>query len=917
MGFLRFFWTICCLIVTCAAFGQTGADTLAVVVPDTLARDSASERPFFLDKNSVTTDTPLVKVPPSRRQIVADSLKATSDLADIVEYSALDSIVFDVDSGMLYLYRESTVKYQDLDLKSEHINMEMDKQTLHARGVLQPDGTWLGKPEFAQGEQNFVAEGMDYNFKSEKGRIYRGRAIQGDGFLLAEVAKRMPDGSINAQNGRFTTCDLDEPHFYIESKRLKKVGEQLISGPLRFVVAGFPIPVVVPFGFLPNTTQSGQRDGVLMPRYGYAQQRGFFLENFGYYLGLNESIDLSLTGSFYTTGGWSMGVRSSYNRRYQYQGSLGFSYGVSKINSPQDPDFSRTAAWSINWNHNQPINPNTRISGSVNIASSQSFTRRISYNANDYFKNNLNSSINFQKTFANTPFSLNAGASHTQDLNKKTMSMSLPTLALNMNRLTPFQNITSSKLKWLKTVGISYNMQAQNRAETFGDSLFLPILFRWQDTLSLETISGTDTTFVNRTAGSFYKNGLQHSASVSTALKFLKIINIAPSFSYNEIWALRTIRKDLNPETNQIETSNVTGFRRGYTFNGSVSANANFFGIYQLTHTKREITFRQRFTTSLGYGISPDFSDPQWNFYQEVQRDTLSSATTKYSIFEGGVYGGPGQGGSQSVSFSLQSVLEMKYRSKESMEPDFDQNKDKFIRTNILDNLGLNTSYNFAADSFQLAPFNLSARTSLFKNLININSSASVDPYTFGYDAFTFPEASPVARRQNTFMLTEEGKIGRLTRAQISVSTRFSSKKQTQAKTRSADFDETEYRQVQRNLYQYVDFDIPWSLSLNYNFNYNKPDLRAANLIQTANISGDLSFTQKWKVQLSTGYDFVNRQVNNTNVSIYRDLHCWEMSFGWTPFGPLQGYTLTINARSATLKDLRLSRNNRWQDRFQ
>lgn len=917
MAFFRFFVLLLVFLPYGRALAQPVTDSLRTQQPDSLRPQKPATLPIYLQDSVL--NRPQVQradtAAPNGKQALADSLKAASDLKDKVEYSAVDSIVFDVDSGMLYFYREVKIDYQDISLTSLNVVMEMDKQTLHASGKRIDEETWDGKPSFTQGDQTFEAEGMSYNFKSQKGRMVAGRSVQGDGFLLAGVGKRLPDGSINAENGRYTTCDLEHPHFYIESKRLKRVGEQMISGPLRLVIADFPIPIIVPFGFVPSTAQ-GQRDGVLLPRYGDSRDRGFFLENLGYYWGVSEYFDLAFTGSYYTLGGWSAGVRSTYNKKYHFSGNLGFTYGVTKFRAPTDPDFERTTAWSLNWGHNQPINPNTRISGSVNIVSSKAFTQRLSYNTADFFRNNLNSSVNFQKTFANTPFTMNVGASHTQDINRGTMTLNLPNVTLGMNRITPFSKIANRKLTWLKTLGLSYNMEARNSVEQFPDSLFLPILFNWRDTLTLPQIIGTDTSFVTRTAGSFYRNGLQHNLNLGTSLKLFKFINVAPSMTYREIWVTRTIRKTLNEETNRLENVTVPGFERGFVYAGSVGASTNFFGIYQLTRSKKEITFRQRFTPSVSYSLAPDFSQPQYGFYREAVADTFGRIQ-KYSIFEGAVYSGPGGGGSQTINFSLGSVLEMKYRSKESFDPDFDEKKDKFVRTNILDNMSLNTSYNLAADSFQLQPFRFAARTSLFKKLVNVNFGASMDPYVFDYDPFTFPEAANTPRRQNRFMIQETGQLGRITDAQLSFSANFRSQKRTGQKTKSADFDENEFQQIQRTLYQYVDFDIPWSANVSFNMNYNKPGLDAPRITQLLNVSGDFSFTPKWKIGITTGYDFVRKQANNTNVNIYRDLHCWEMSFGWTPFGPLQGYVLTINARSATLRDLRLTRNNRWQDRFQ
>ncbi|RMG67356.1 MAG: hypothetical protein D6722_13285, partial [Bacteroidetes bacterium] len=686
-------------------------------------------------------------------------------------------------------------------------------------------------------------------------------------------------------------------------------------GPLNLVIADFPIPIIVPFGFVPKMDQQGgKKTGLLMPQYGEAQDRGFFLRGLGYYFAINDFLDLKIDGDIYTRGGWRLAASTNYRVRYKFNGSFSFEYGVQRFNEPRDPDFSRTAAWSLRWSHSQPIDPTARITSSVNISSSNRFQRQISYNQNDFFTNNLNSSISFTKRFNNLPFNLSMSARHQQDLNRETMTMNLPELTFNMNRQTPFKNVDNPYLTWLKQLGLNYNMQASNRVTNIPDSLFLPILLRPQDTVFIPEVFAGDTSLVPRRAGSFYDNGLQHRASLGTTLKLFKYINISPNFNYNEFWYLETVRKTWDAEQRKVVETQVPGFERAFDFQGSVSAATNFYGIYQLTRSRRQVAFRQRFSPSVSYNLKPDFADARWGFYEEVQRDTLGN-TLEYSIFEDGIYGGPTRGESQSLGFSLTSVLEMKYRKKESFEEDFDEKEDKFARANILDNLGVNTSYNFAADSFQLAPFNFRARTSLFNRKVNLNASATVDPYVFAVDPVAFPEAASAPRRQNRLMWVEEGSLGRLTRAQVSLSTSFRSQ-EIGNREKKENFNEDLYRDVVDNYYQYVDFDIPWSVRLRYNLSYSKPGLDAARITQTVNVDGDFNFTDLWKISFSTGYDLANQRATQTSINVHRDLHCFQMSFRWIPFGPQKSYSLVISAKAPTLSMLRLTKNEFWQDRF-
>ena len=919
------FFLICLPLLSQGLSAQT--DSLEIApISDTSVVEGLLPLPTLQDSAALSffaTTTPgdSSNAAPSPRQKYLDSLKASSDLKAAVIYGAEDSIVFDIESGIMYLYRQGKLTYDQFELQAPKVEIQMDKETLWAGPEKDSSGNIIGeRPTFKQGEDNYTANELTYNFRTDKGRILGGKMVEGDAFILAEVAKYHEDGSFHGEDGKYTTCDLDHPHFYIHSRKLKVLeNQQMISGPLNLVVADFPLPIIVPFGFLPKLDTKGQQKGLVLPTYGNAQDRGFFLRGLGYYLPINDNFDFKADADIYTRGDWRLGGRLRYNVKYNFQGNFGLEYGQQSFNERTDPDYRRTSAWRLNWTHNQPIDPTARISSSVNISSSSSFQRNISYQQNDFFQNNLNSSVSFSKTFNNLPFSLNVSARHQQDLNKETMSLQLPEMSFNVNRQSPFKNITNKNLEFLRQVGITYNMQASNSIPTIGDSLLWQVLFNPRDTVLFPEVTGGDTVFVNRLGRDFFRNGVQHRASMNTQVKLFQFINISPNFNYNEYWYTKTLTRSFNPETNKVESMDVPGFARAYDFNGGVSANTNFYGIYQLTRSKKQITFRQRFSPSIGYNIRPDFSDEKWGFYQEVQTDT-TGRTRLYSVFSDGIYGGPGSGEQQAMSFSLGSVLEMKYRKKESFLEDFDEKEDPFERINILDNISLSTSYNFAADSFQLAPVSLNARTSLFNNKLSINGASSFDPYYFGGNKVEFPYSPGPDRRQPTFMFDETGQLARFTRAQVSMQTSFKSEKRGGGKgpdpERTALFDNQLFNDFLINSDDYVDFEVPWSVNLSYNFAYSRPDLNPANITQTVNVSGSLGFTPNWQLRMNSGYDIQRFAFTNTSINVYRLLHCWEMSFQWVPFGPLKSYSVTINVRNPTLQQLKVSKRNLWQDRF-
>ncbi len=905
-------------------------DSLPAVAADSLPPAAAFTQDSLPSFGIASLDQDSLPAPPSKQQRYLDSLKAVSELQAIVTYQAEDSIVFDVTTNMMYLYSSSNLTYEDFNLQAQLVEVDITTQTIWAGpkkdSLEAAKDTTLRRPLFTQAGDTYSAEQLTYNFGSQKGRIIGGKMQEGDAYILASVAKYHPDGSFHGQNGKYTTCDADHPHFYIQSRRLKVLeNQQMISGPLNLVIADFPIPIVVPFGFLPKIESQERKKGIVMPQYGSAQDRGFFLRGMGYYLPIGDFLDLKVDADIYTRGGWRLGGATRYNIKYKFSGSFGLEYGVQTFNERTDPDYRRTNAWRVNWSHNQPIDPTARISASVNISSSSSFQRNISYQENDFFQNNLNSSVNFSKSFNNLPFTVNVSARHTQDLNRGTMTLNLPEMNFTMNRQSPFRNVQGKNFNFLRQIGITYNVQVSNSIPTISDSLLWQVLFNPRDSVLLPEITGGDTIFVNRVGSSFFRNGAVHRSTAGTTIKLFQHINITPSFRYNEYWYTRTIARNFNQETRRVETMDVPGFARAYDFDGGVSATTNFYGLYQLIRSKREVTVRQRFSPTLGYNLRPDFSQETYGFYEKVQTDTLGN-TRLFSVFSDGVYGGPSSGEQQSLNFGLSTILEMKYRKKASFLDDFDEKEDPYNRINLVDNIGVTSSYNFAADSFQLALFNVVARTNLFNNRLSVVGSSSFDPYDYGINEVSSPFRPSASRRQPVFLYNRTGQLARFTRANISMRTSFKSEKRNGQKSteeptdglgRKAFFDQPLFQGFVLHSDQYVDFDVPWTIDLNYTFNYNRTDpLESAQISQILNVSGSLGITPNWQIRGGSGFDVQKLEVTNTNLNVYRLLHCWEMSFQWVPFGPLKSYGVTINVRNPTLQQLKVAKRNNWQDRF-
>ncbi|MDB4286180.1 putative LPS assembly protein LptD [bacterium] len=890
--------------------GKTVGDSILKAVPDSISSVLTPDS-LILPGDSLVIDPATMAA--EKRQKRRDSLQKVfqekTDFKSKVIYTAEDSSVLDVPNDILYLYGNATVNFESISLTAERIWIEFNSQTVHADGFQDSLGNWEGTPEFKEGDQMYLAKSIRYNFKTEKGMVTGGRTTQGENILLSDKVKKQPDQSYHLKGGKYTTCNHEDPHYYIKLSKAKILpNKQVISGPLNLVIEDFPIPIYIPFGFIPNTPEK-KRNGIKLPQYGESE-RGFFLRNLGYYRGLGPYFDLLVDGDIFTKGGWRLGARTRYNKKYKYNGSLSMDYGVTrfgeKTNEFTDPNYQKTTGFSINWRHTQPINPTTRFNASVNI-STRSFLKEISFNPEDVFTNTLASSINFSKSFA--PFNLSVNMGHRQESGNNTLNLNLPTLTLNMARQQPFKNVRGKGLDWLRQIGFTYNAQATNTYNSVPDSLLLDVIFNpTEDLVIIDPDDITDTTIVN--ASTYSRNGIQQRSSLSTNLKLANYINIVPSFNFRERWYFESMKRVWNSAEDKTEDITVPGFVAAHEYDFSVSANTTLYGLYGLKNSKKKIVVRQQIIPSIGYSINPDFSDPKYGYYREVQTNREGD-TELYNRLQGATYGSPSPNESQSMTFGLNNVFEMKYLKKQDPDKEYDPDaEEEFERIRILDGLGINGSYNFAADSLRLSNFSISARTSLFKRKLNITSNATLDPY-----ALTFKdEDDDAGSRFNTLEWIENRRVGRITNARISMSTNFRSK-QTKAKTKSNEFDDEELSMIQDNFYEYVDFDIPWSVRLSYNLQYSKPNARAATLTNVVRATGDLNLTEKWKIGYSTGYDFTRKEVTQTRFTVYRDLHCWELAFDVVPFGSLQSYTLTINVRSSTLRDLRVQKRDQWQDR--
>lgn len=860
-------------------------------------------------------------------EIQADTTKISKEphdfpLKDPVYKDAKDSLLYSIDGKKVFLWGQAVVKYQNMTLKAAYIEYDMENNMVFAEGRPDSTGLVVGRPIFTEGGQTYTMDKIFYNFDSKKAKISNVITEEAGGVLHSRDTKLMPDNAINVSGGKYTTCELEDPHFYIAISKAKVIpGNKLVTGPAYLVIADVPFPLVLPFGFFPN--KQGRASGIILPRYGEEFNRGFFLQNGGVYLGLSDYFDLRLTGNVYSKGSWASTVQTGYRKRYRFSGGFAFSYSNNIFGEKGFDDYTKDKSYSITWQHRQDpkANPNSTFSSSLNLGS-PNYNRYNAENINNFLTNTISSSVAYSKVWADTPFSMSVSMNHSQNNLDSTIYIGFPRASLNMNRVYPFKRKNNlGRPAWYEKIGLSYTGNLENSINTRTDSL-----------LNLNSLSKM-------------RNGVQHKIPISTSFNLLKYITVSPSASYAENWYLETTRKRWDPDEERVVNDNVRGFKRAWQYNASLGMSTKLYGMYSFKSTSKVQAIRHVMTPSLSLGYSPDFAKSKYGFFKEL---VTPYDTIQYSIFDGTIYGGPGRGENGSLSYSLNNNLEMKILSPKDTITGIQKIK-------LLESFGFSGSYNILADSLKLSPISIRAHTTLFEKF-NVNVSGSLDPYA----------EDAMGRRQNQLQY-KMGKFPvRLTRASAGISFSLQGgKRKTSDRgtaptppgrgaggfsqmnsamsqmggagfglmgamgTTSAGLGDPSHPMGNEDIGniidniedgmlfgeslgaefedEYVDFDIPWNLRFSYSLAYSK---RANNssITQSMSVSGSISLTPNWKVGFSSGFDFKNRKLTTTSININRDLHCWEMGIAIVPIGYLKSYSFRINVKSGTLRDLKYTK---------
>lgn len=838
--------------------------------------------------------------------LAADTTKKKEPLDAPVIYEASDSIVF-TKEGYAHLYGEGKVNYQNIELTSAVITMNMDSSTVYATGVTDTAGVETGSPIFKDGETPYESKIMRYNFKTKKGFINSIVTQQGEGYVTSEEGKKGANDEIYMRHGKYTTCDNHEhPHFYLKLSMAKvRPKKNVVFGPAQLVVEDVPLPIAVPFGFFPFN--SSYSSGFIMPTYGDEMNRGFYLRDGGYYFAISDQMDLKVLGEIFTKGSWGLSAASNYNKRYKFSGSFNASYLVTKTGEKNMPDYSVSKDFRIQWSHRQDAkaNPNSSFSASVNFATSSYDRSSLSslYNPQQYSQNTKASSVSYSRNFPEIGLNISGAFNITQNTRYSSLSMTLPDVNISLNRIYPFKRKKSAgDERWYEKISLQYTGSITNSISTKDNLLFKTPLTQWE-------------------------NGMQHKIPVSATFNLFKYINIVPSFNYTERWYLRKVKQsyDASPTSrDHVKRDTINGFNRLYDYNLSLQMNTKLYGMYKPLFMKsKELQIRHVFTPTVSYTYTPDFGKSRYGYYDTYTYTDEDGEvrTVEYSPYEGAVYGYPGKNMSQNISFSIDNNIEMKMKS--------DKDTTGYKKISLIDQLGASLSYDVANKKWSDLSMNL--RLKLTKSY-TFNMNASFATY-----AYQFDENGNVVVGDRTEW--SYGRFGRFQEYSGSFSYTLNNdtfkklfgkkeedekNKDNKGKEENEDEEteeETEEQNNNSNMRKtekasvdsdgYLAFKLPWSVSLSYSYSIREDRSKDINiktmrypysLTHSLNVSGNFKIGSRWNMTYSTGYDFTSKEMSMTTLNITRDLHCFNMSCGLV-FGPFTSYNFSIRANSSMLTD--------------
>jgi len=813
------------------------------------------------------------------RRFSADTLLFSKDSLDApVSYTAQDSGVLIIPDKQFYLYGNANTNYQDIKLNANTIKYDQSTNLITAYGGTDTSKGALNLPTFAQGDQTSVMDTVFYNLRTQKGLTKNTYYKAGEMFVNAQTVKKADKNVEYAYRGRFTTCNLDTPHFDIRAKKMKIINDKLaISGPAYPEFEGVPVPIFIPFGIYP--LQRGRHSGLLPPRFTTSDVQGLGLEGLGFYKVLGPNWDARVETDLYSYGGWNLRITPEYYKRYKYRGNLTFSVQHPKLLNAfgtAKQEFQTTTNYHLNWSHStdSKARPGTSFSASVDAGSTQ-YNKYVTDNAFRNYDNNLSSSIAYSKTWADGKYNLSVNLNENQNSVSRLINLNLPTVAFNVATIYPFQNPNQAgSSKWYQKLSIGYSGNLQN-VISFYDSAFN--LKRVLDTVQW---------------------GVDHRIPISLSLPPIGPFVISPSVSYEERWYAQKILYAWNDKTLKVDTSLQKGFYAAREMSFGLSTSTRIFGTFNFKHS-RIMAIRHEVDPFISLSYKPDLVS---QFYQNVKTD-IFGRTARVSQLSGNVFGNFSEQKFGGLNFGINNLLEMKVRNRDST------GEDSVKKVRLLDNLSISSGYNLISDSLQVQPISIRAGSSLFNNKMNVTAGAVINPY----------QKNEAGKSE---LLWKQGKLGNFESGNLALSTSFQSKSKDNRsdeqriptdETLTPDEQQRQLEYVRENPGEFVDFNIPWSVQLSYSLNYShylSSDLIhfVSQLNSNININGDLSISPKWKIGGGLYFDFRTRQIQATSIYLTRDMHCWQMVID-VNVGQFKSFTITLNPKSGILRDLHINKH--------
>ncbi|WP_339696413.1 putative LPS assembly protein LptD [uncultured Marixanthomonas sp.] len=830
--------------------------------------------------------------------VKTDTVKPKKELlTDVVDYYGEDYVYIDRKQNKVYMYNKAYIVYGDMRIDAGYIILDYNKNEVYAKGI-DSAGVYSQKPVFVQAQNEVKPDSIRFNFDSEKALVYNSRTEQNGFNVIAEVTKKVNDSVVFLRNVKFTTSkNIDDPEYYFYTRKAKFVPQKkIVTGLTNMYIADVPTPIGLPFAFFPLTED--RASGFIIPSFGEQSRRGFFLQNGGYYFAVNDYVDLTFLGDYYTNGSYGLRAESSYALRYKFRGNVSVRYENLIDGERGFPDFSQSSVYNIRWNHtqDQKASPSSRFSASVNLGSSRYFQQSINQTNNaSALVNTLSSSVSYTKTFEGEPqVNFSVAGTHSQNTNTQTINMSLPNVTASVSRIFPFAPKVGTKKGIIDNINLQYDVAAENRIQTTDSLFFKPEMF--------------DNALV----------GAQHSIPISTNFKILNYLSASASTRLQETWTLKTFDQRYDATANDgvggVVTDTIPGFDRYMTYNFSTSLGTTVYGTFNFGKDKKIQALRHVMRPSISFGVNPAF-DQYYDDYVVPSADPeVNDEVVEYSRFQNTLYGAPGKTFSSSIGLSLSNTLEAKVRDKDTTatEPK---------KVKLLNNLNFSTAYNVAGDSLQWSPVNFSGSIPVVDKL-DFNFNGSLDPYALNNSN----------QRIDKFNIDNGGSLFRLTNANISINYSFSSKDlEVDSENKDRLDNETfrnggrpddlfgDVRDIDDNrLYKddeededatekaWYNYDIPWDFRLAYTMTYSNRTRENEISSQSLMFSSNLELSPRWTVGVSSGYDFKNKGITLTQFRFQRDLESWQMSFNWTPIGSINtSWYFFIGIKSSVLSDIK------------